>query len=231
MLLTTFRRYAFRPPVEVVQPDARRQPGRRIEKFARQRLAQRIVPLLLPPADQIVSLLGDHPVELRNLIGRILQIGVHRNHDFPPGGLETAVERGRLAVVAAKPDAPHMRIADLQPADRFPRSVAAAVVDEHDLVRKTVLAHDAHDPLVQLGKRLLFVIKRNHDGYVDSAVVFHCSLSLLTHSAPDAAPETGRRLFRPDDPYPRYSADVPPPNGSAGRRTTKIEINKPSRPP
>lgn len=47
--LTTFRRYAFRPQLKSCSRMPRRQPGRRLEKFARQRLAQRIVPLLLPP--------------------------------------------------------------------------------------------------------------------------------------------------------------------------------------
>ena len=46
--------------------------------------------------------LSDHAVEFRNLVGRVLKVGVHGYHHISFSPAEAGVERRRLAVVAAE---------------------------------------------------------------------------------------------------------------------------------
>ena len=160
----------FQAAVEVVQLDSGSQPRRAVEEFTRQRLPDRIEPALFPSADQVVSLFGNHPVQFRDFVRRVLQIGVHRDHDVAPGRFEAAVESGRFPVIAPEPDGPDARIGVVQRADHFPRAVVAAVVHEDDFVREAVLRHHPLDPCEQFGQRFLLVVQR--DDYRDVRIVF-----------------------------------------------------------
>ncbi len=89
--------------VEVMQiVDSAHFPCRGVEKLCRDGLRQRIVTFLLPSGDKIVSLDGNHTVKLRNLVGTVLKVGVHRNHHITLRTAESRVERRRLAVIARK---------------------------------------------------------------------------------------------------------------------------------
>ncbi len=92
-------------------------PGRPVEEFAGPAFADRVVAFLFPPRDQVVALFEDHAAQLGNLVGRILQVGIHRDDDLAFGCRETAVQGCRLAVVARETDAPDGRILRLEPFD------------------------------------------------------------------------------------------------------------------
>ena len=156
----------FQAAVEVVQADTRSGASTEVEEFARQGFAQRIVALLFPTAHQVVALERDHAVELRNFVGRVLQVCVHRDDHVPPCGFESAIERGRFAVIAAETDSPDVRIVAPQRTDDVPRIVTAAVVDENHLERVAACFHHTPDPCEQFGKRLLLVVQRDYYGDV-----------------------------------------------------------------
>ena len=61
--------------------------------------------LLLVAAHQVVTVVHNHTVKLWNLVGRVLQVGIHRDDNVTLCLLESAKECRRLAVVAAELDA------------------------------------------------------------------------------------------------------------------------------
>ena len=94
--------------VEVVQIlDAADLAGRGIEELRGDGLRQRVTltAVLLVAAHQVVFLVHNHVVQLRNLVGRVLQVGIHRDDDVALSLLETAVEGRALAVVTTELDA------------------------------------------------------------------------------------------------------------------------------
>ena len=64
--------------------------------------------LLFVTAHQVIVLVHYHMVESWNLVGRVLQVSIHRNDNIALGSLETAIECGTLTVVAAEFDAFHV---------------------------------------------------------------------------------------------------------------------------
>src|SRR4030095_2169880 len=73
-------------------------------------------------------------VELRNRLGRILQVAVH-HHRVLPGALgKPGGDRRVLAEVAAQAQAAHSRVLLGKPADHTPGAVRRAVIDQNDLV-------------------------------------------------------------------------------------------------
>lgn len=157
--------------VEVVQLYPRYRSHRGVEELGRHRLGERIVAFLLPARNEIVALLGDHPVKLRNLIGRVLKIGVHRDDNPALRKLEAMVKSRGLAVVRGEPDAPDTVRLPVQVLDALPRSVLAAIVYENDFVGEPFPLHHLYDPGVKLRQRLLLVVKRNDNG--DVYVLLH----------------------------------------------------------
>ena len=57
---------------------------------------------LLVAADEVIAILFDHPVQLGNLVGRVLQVGIHGNDDIALCLFEATIEGRALAVVAAE---------------------------------------------------------------------------------------------------------------------------------
>ena len=122
---------------------------RRIKQLRGNRLRQRVVTLLLVSAHEVVLLLRYHAVKFRDLIGRVLQVGIHRDDDIALGSLEAAVEGRTFAVIAAELDAVYvLRILVVQFFDDIPAVVRGAVIDEDDLIRESVGVHYALDPCV-----------------------------------------------------------------------------------
>ena len=70
----------LQPAVEVVQPDAGKLPGSVVVKLRCCLLDERIIPLLLPSGDQMIPLFPDHPDQFGDLIGTVLQVGIHGYH-------------------------------------------------------------------------------------------------------------------------------------------------------
>ncbi len=99
----------LQPAVEIVEFDAGDPARRPVEEFARPAFADRVAALLLPAGYQVVPFFEDHAAQFGNLVGRILQVGIHRDDDLAFGCGETAVQGCRLAVIAGEADAADRR--------------------------------------------------------------------------------------------------------------------------
>ena len=121
--------------VEVVEVvDAADLAGGGVEQLGGDGLRQGVVALLFVARHEVVAVAGDHAVELGNLVGRVLEVGVHGDDHVALGACEAGVEGGRLAVVAAECDSFYGGIFGGEALDYVPRRVGGAVVDENDLV-------------------------------------------------------------------------------------------------
>ena len=107
--------------VEVVQVLYSAYPScRSVEQFGGESLRDRVVALLLIARNEVEAVNGDHVIKLRNLVGRVLKVGVHCDYHIALCLLETAEEGRALAVVAAELDALHLRVLRLKVADDVP---------------------------------------------------------------------------------------------------------------
>jgi hypothetical protein len=130
------------------------------------RLRGRVVPVHAPRRDQVRALL--HPAEeLRDLLGLILEIRVHREDDRVAALVEPGRERGRLAEVPAKAnDAGVLRVAHIERLEELRGAVPAAVVHEDDLVAVGDLGENPVEPRLQLLQVRFLVEERYDDGDV-----------------------------------------------------------------
>ena len=211
----------FQPAVEIVEPDARRGPGRPIEEFAGPAFADRVVAFLFPPRDQIVALFEDHAAQFGDFVGRILQVGVHRNDDLAFRSRESAVEGRGLAVVARETDAPDGRILRLEPFDLLPRAVRRTVVDQNKLVRKPVFAHHAVDPCRQFGQGLRLVVERHDDRYIQ----FIHPYWLVPSEKTSGSRLVKAAINRPKKPPLIAEASIPLKSCTSGERISFIIIS------
>jgi len=101
---------------------------------------------------------------------RVLQVGVQRDHALPAAVLEPRHDRHVLSEVAVEQNHPrHIRtLLELLAQDRG-GAVAAAIVDEHDLIRNAELVQCRVQPVEQALQALLFVIDGNDDGKLEIA--------------------------------------------------------------
>ena len=60
-----------------------------VEQFGGYCLGQRVVALFFPPGYHIVAVAGYHAVHFGQLVGRVLQVGVHSEYDIAACGPET----------------------------------------------------------------------------------------------------------------------------------------------
>ncbi len=129
---------------------------------------QAVAALAADRADVIVAL-----VHLRQqqagVLRRILQIGIQRDDALPAAMLESRHDRHVLAEIAVEQDHPrHIgTLLELLAQDRG-GTVAAAVVDEQDLVRDAELVQRRIQTVEQGLQALLFVIDGDDDGKLDS---------------------------------------------------------------
>ena len=139
--------------VHIVELDAGDPAGSGVVKLGRQVLGQFVVlAVLFPAGDHIITLLGDHPVHLRDLFRGVLQVRVHRDDHTSLGLGETFVKGGGLAVVAAEGYSFDPLVAFCEFLDLRPRAVGAAVVDEEDFIFIAIGVHHAPDPRQKLRK-------------------------------------------------------------------------------
>src|SRR3989338_2401574 len=100
-----------------------------------------------------------------DVLRRILQISVQRHYALPARLLKSSHDRHVLAEVAVEQDHPrHIRTLLELLAQYRGGTVAAAVVDEHDLIRNAELVQRRVQPVEQALQALLFVIDGNDDG-------------------------------------------------------------------
>ena len=125
---------------------------------------QRVVALAPIGADVVVAR-ADRGDEARDLLGRILQVGIERHGDAPAHVLEPREDRHVLAEIAVEEDHPG-RVGTLVELRRqhLRRSIAAAVVDEDDLVALAGVVEHAIEPLEQRGQDVFLVVDRHDDG-------------------------------------------------------------------
>ena len=80
-----------------------------VEELCGDGLGQRVAltTVHLIAAHQVVTVLANHSVEFGNLVGRILQVGVHGDDHIAFGLGKAAIQSRALAIVAAELDATH----------------------------------------------------------------------------------------------------------------------------
>ena len=111
--------------IEVVQVlDTAHLTGRRIKELRGERLGDGVITLLLITTHQVVAFHLDHTIQLWNLVGRVLKVGIHRDHHITLCLLKTAIERRTLTVVTTELDTfHHIRLLGMQLTDNIPRTV------------------------------------------------------------------------------------------------------------
>ncbi|MNL23069.1 hypothetical protein D3C87_1444370 [compost metagenome] len=94
-----------------MQFNARHAAGYTVEKFRRQVFGHSIIKaFLFPSAYEVVLFFADHMHQLRDLIGAILQVGVHSDHHRSDSGFETLIQCRTLSVVTLEFNAFDIRI-------------------------------------------------------------------------------------------------------------------------
>ena len=150
--------------VEIMQiTDAAHAPRRCIEEFRRQCLRQRVVAFLLISGHQIIMLFRNHTVELRNFIGRVLQVRIHRNHHITLCRGKATMQGRRLTVIAAELDTMYPPVFCSESLDHVPGTVSTAVIHKDYLIRIAVLCHDTRNPRIQLRQALGLIVQRNYN--------------------------------------------------------------------
>ena len=133
---------------------------RSVEQLGRNGFRQRVVTLFLPTGHKVVTVFGDHPVQFGDLVGAVLQVGVHRDDHVSLGPLETAVQAGGFAVIATELDRVyHFRVLAFKRFDHFPGVVRAPVIDKDYLVTEIMFFHYPLYPRKQFWKRLGFIVQ------------------------------------------------------------------------
>ena len=130
--------------------------------------------------------------ELRDVLGLVLEVTVHRDEDVAAGAREAGVHRRMLAEVAREADGADARIAFVERAEPVEGVVAGAVVDDEELEGPAVDGGDG--PLVELVDRPLLVQHRHDDRQLRLTVHWHAHPRLASrpvrstpaHSAPRA---------------------------------------------
>ena len=145
--------------VEVVQVvDTAHTPGCGVEQLGGQRLGQWVIAFLFPATHQVIALLSDHAIQFGNLVGAVLQVGIHGDDHIALGAHESRVQCRRFAIVAAKAHPLDSGVLGMQLFDHLPRAVGAAVIDHEHLIGVAMLLHHTFDPCRQLGQRLSLII-------------------------------------------------------------------------
>ena len=166
--------------VHVVQLDAGDHPCSRIVELARQVLGKLVVlAVLLPSADYVIIIHVDHTVKFRNLVWRILQVGIHRYYSAAFGPFEPAVQRSGLAVVAPELNTVYVGIGSGKFLYTFPGTVSAAVVNKYHLIGERMFFHHPVNPLAEFRERFAFVEQRYNNGniYHNQIICYHSSSS------------------------------------------------------
>ena len=121
-----------------------------------------VLPGLRRAVDRVVTL-AELFEQLRDLLGGVLQVVVHRHDDVVACGADAAQQCIVLAEVAHQVDAADPVVPGGELLDHPPAAVAAPVVDEDELIGRSGLLEHGPEPGHQLGRRGLAVVDRNDD--------------------------------------------------------------------
>src|SRR5436309_8439954 len=102
-----------------------------------------------------------------NIVGIVLEIGIHDHHPTPPHRLEASVGGCRLAGIGLEPDEPRAKTLLVEAPNAVRAPIAAAVVDEDHLVVEAGRIQHFVDLGPEDGEILFLVIDGNNDGEVN----------------------------------------------------------------
>src|SRR5262249_972595 len=120
-----------------------------------------IYPLRRPPADNIIALV-ELSYQFRDLRRWVLQIGIQRDDGISVTTREACKDRCMLTVVAAQSDTVKARVLSRRCRYQFPRTIAAAVVDENHAPGAGQRSQIVPEMLKEHGELDLFVVDRSH---------------------------------------------------------------------
>ena len=148
----------------LVRDPHRRDPFAQLVDALREPSAPETVLTLDADRAHVVVALLQHLDQLADLLGRILQVRVERDHVLAARIGEARHHRRMLAEVGVEQNhAGLMRAALELPAQHRGRAVLAAVVDEHALVGEPELVERGIEPLEQGVEHLLLVVDGDDD--------------------------------------------------------------------
>src|SRR5580704_7655291 len=127
---------------------------------------------IAPAADEVEALL-DFLEEARDFFGVVLEVAVHRDNDVAASEVEAGFERGGLAEIAAEADDIDAVIVLVNVGKNFERVIAAAIVDENELVGLADGVHDLGDLHVERRDVFLLVEERDHNRVANCGVGSH----------------------------------------------------------
>ncbi len=196
------------PPVsvegaaEVRDLDAGEAAQHPVDQPRGERASQRVLACAPPPARHVVAGLYrlDEP---GYVLGRVLEVAVHRHDDVAAGTRQPRVHRRMLSEVALEAHRPNARIGAVQTLERRKGPVGRAVVDEDQLERARPRIERGDRAAVQLVERAGLVVDGDDDGKIGRRQIeVDCGLSL-----------TGLRL-RHNEKLRGLSEDVSTVNGA-----------------
>src|SRR2546428_14044530 len=92
---------AFETAVEIVQADSGEQRGHQVVNFRAYPPAQLMATTMAPTANDVISVL-QFLEKQGQLLGYVLEIGIHRDDHFVTSGAKSSSECRRLAKISAK---------------------------------------------------------------------------------------------------------------------------------
>ena len=116
-----------------------------------------------PAARDVIAGL-DRLDEARDVLGRVLEVAVHRDDDPAAGTGQPGVHRRVLARVPLEPHRAHARVAGVDRLEHREAAVGRSVVDVDHLVRAAESLERGREPPVQLVKRRALLEQRHDDG-------------------------------------------------------------------
>ncbi len=120
-------------------------------------------PFLAFGADRVDDVVALPPEvdELAEHLGRILQVAVHDDDAPSARVLDASADRRLVAEIAAEVQDDNIRVARLDGVEQGRRAVAAAVIDEHQLIGDVRRPQRERETAVDLGGVLFLVVERN----------------------------------------------------------------------
>ena len=111
----------FQSAVEVVQVlDTAYLARSGVKQFGGQGLRQGVISLLLIARDKVKPIYLDHLKQTRNLVGRVLKVGIHGDHHITVCLLEATIQGRAFAVVATEFDTVYFRMSFRQSLNHIP---------------------------------------------------------------------------------------------------------------
>src|SRR5262249_60284399 len=105
----------------------------------------------------------------------VLESPIYLNNDFAQCEVEAGIQRCRLPEVLPQTDENNTPIFLTDVGNNVVGPIAAAIVDEDDLIRFVELLHRLDDARIESTDAMLFVIERNNDGVTNRFHDFHKS--------------------------------------------------------